>query len=74
MASRKAVAVTHVLMGVAFSLTISEMKVCCPHALVRIPTQRSASVREDFPSTIPNKNQEKLDLLSVTLTPLLSDP
>ena len=73
MTSRKAVAVTHVLMGVS-SLTISEMKVCCPHALVRIPTQRSASVREDFPSTIPNKNQEKLDLLSVTLTPLLSDP
>ena len=61
-------------MGVASSLTISETKVCYPHAFVRIPTQRSASVREDFPSTIPNKNKEKLDLLSVTLTPLLSDP
>ena len=61
-------------MGVASSLTISETKVCRPHALVRIPNRRSASVRENFPSTIPNKNVEKLDLLSVTLTPLLSDP
>ena len=69
MVSRKVVAVTHVLMGVASSLTISDTKVCCPHALVRILTQRSASVREDFPSTIPNKNVEKLELSFVTRAP-----
>ena len=69
MVSRKVVAVTYVLMGVASSLTISETKVCRPHACVRIPTRRSASMRANFPSTISNKNVEKLELSFVTRAP-----